>query len=90
MQKEVILVEWEQEVVNESDFPYTVYTCEIRNKRAEIRCLDGGTGNRKYGADILLERLVSKKLKRWEAVVDREWCGSCDEARKIAEEWLNK
>ena len=82
------MITWERETVHEIDFDYSVYTCEINNKRAEIRCLDGGTGSKKYGADLLLEKKISKK--KWETIVDREWFQTFTQARKAAENWINE
>ena len=82
------MITWKREVVQEIDFSYSVYTCETENKRAEIRCLDGGTGSKKYGADLLLEKKISKK--KWETIVDREWFQLYTQARKAADEWLSE
>lgn len=82
------MITWKRETVHEIDFDYSVYTCEINSKRAEIRCLDGGTGSKKYGADLLLEKKISKK--KWETIVDREWFQIFTQARKVAETWLTE
>ena len=81
---------WNREVVHESDFAYSVYTAKHGEKRAEIRVLDGGTGDKTYGGDLLLERLVSEKPEEWEVVVDREWFQTHTQARNVAEDWLNE
>lgn len=85
---------WNREVVHESDFAYSVYTAKHGEKRAEIRVLDGGTGDKTYGGDLLLERRISEATRKapeeWETIVDREWFQTYAQARKVAEEWLTE